>query len=490
MSHELRTPLNAILGYAQLLRMEGGLSGGQVGHVDAMLEAGRHLLEMITSVLDIAQIEADKITLQSAEVGISGVVEACLNLIRPVANSKQLTLGFTAAADAPTQLQVDPTRLRQVLLNLLGNAVKFTSAGSVTVQLSRTSDSAMVRLEVVDTGPGIPPFQRDRLFEAFERMDEDGAVATEGAGLGLMISARLVGAMGGRIGCEAGPDGVGSLFWFELPTLRADVGEAAPAAAVAVSGTGLRLLVVDDVANNRDIAAAFLRSAGHRVTTAASGAAAVRSAGAKSYDAILMDVRMPGMDGLEATRQIRALPAPHGRVPIIALTAQAFPEQIAACHAAGMDHHLSKPFEIAGLLQAIAVAIGAVDRLAAVGAGAELVDRPPLLDQAMFAATSAYLPGEELASHLKALSGRGRVLLAALQDRDVPPIEAAALAHAMAGAAGTFGFQLVADLGRRYEYAVESGTAEQHDLHATLTQATTDTIDVLEEMVLARMASA
>ena len=489
MSHELRTPLNAILGYAQLLRMEGGLSGGQTGHVEAMLEAGRHLLEMITSVLDIAQIEADKITLQSAEVSIPGVVQACLNLMRPVADSKQLALGFTAAPDAPTQLQVDPTRLRQVLLNLLGNAVKFTSAGSVTVRLSRVGDPAMMRLDIADTGPGIPPVQRERLFEAFERMDNAGAAATEGAGLGLMISARLVGAMGGRIGYESGPGGAGSVFWFELPALRVDGAEIAPAPSSQDTAAGLRLLVVDDMANNRDIAAAFLRSAGHRVTTAASGAAAIRSAAAKNYDAILMDVRMPGMDGLEATRQIRALPGSHGRVPIIAVTAQAFPEQIEACHQAGMDHHLSKPFEAAGLFQAIAVAMGAVDREEVSGSGAPAPGTPPVLDQAMFAATAAYLPADGLLTHLQALAQRGAALLDALRDGS-PAVEAAALAHALAGAAGTFGFLLVADVGRRFEYAVEAGTAEQDALGRALVDATEATDALLAEMLAARMVAA
>jgi PAS domain S-box-containing protein len=488
MSHELRTPLNGILGYAQLLRMEGGLSGSQLEHVDAMREAGRHLLEMITGVLDIAQIEADKITLQNVNVSLKEVVQACLSLVRPVADAKDLTLGFTMAPDGPPVLQVDPMRLRQVLLNLLGNAVKFTASGAVEVRLLWNGDQTTMRMEVADTGPGIPPVQRERLFEAFERMDDASAASTEGAGLGLMISARLIGAMGGRIGCDAGADGIGSVFWFELPALRAEASDAAPSPPGETSVTPLRLLVVDDIANNRDIAAAFLRSAGHRVTSAASGAAAIRAAAAKLYDAILMDVRMPGMDGLEATRQIRALPSPNGAVPIIAVTAQAFPEQIEACHDAGMDHHLSKPFEVESLLNAVAIAMGAASR-AAEAPTAPMPDALPIIDPAMFAATASYLPQAELSVHLQALVGRGQALLQALQG-DRPPGETAALAHAMAGAAGTFGFQQIADLGRRFEYAVETHAPEQAALAAALIQTTMVTIAALQEKAAACLVAA
>jgi PAS domain S-box-containing protein len=490
MSHELRTPLNGILGYAKLLQMDGGLSGSQLEHVDAVREAGRHLLEMIAGILDIAQIEADKITLQNADVNLVEVIQACVSLVRPVAEAKALGLVFVTDPDAPSQLLVDPMRLRQVLLNLLGNAVKFTDSGAVEIRLSWSEDRSTMRIEVADTGPGIPQVQRERLFEAFERLDDPSTAATEGTGLGLMISARLVGAMGGRIGCEARADGVGSLFWFELPAQAGEGAQSVSAPAEPVVSTPLRLLVVDDIANNRDIAAAFLRSAGHRVTSAASGAAAVRAAAAKIYDAILMDVRMPGMDGLEATRQIRALPSPHGRTPIIAVTAQAFPEQIEACHRAGMDHHLSKPFEVEGLLAAIGFAIGQSARPVVEAASFDVV-KPGLvvLDQATFAATAAYLPPDELVVHMQALVQRARTLLAALQDGQSPN-ETAALAHAMAGAAGTFGFQQIADLGRRFEYAVETRAPEQGALAAALVDATIATIAALEGGVAAPMAAA
>ena len=484
MSHELRTPLNGILGYAQLLRMEGGLRPAQAGHVEAMLAAGRHLLDMITGVLDMAQIEADKITLQPAEVNVLDLVHACLGQVRPVAEAKGLALTFSAPPDAPTRLHADPLRLRQVLLNLLGNAVKFTPAGSVEVRLSWSADGSATRVEVADTGPGIPAVQRGRLFEAFERMDDEVTAVTEGAGLGLAISAHLVNAMGGRIGCDARADGDGAVFWLELPVERQAAAEHAAPPASPAAGPSLHLLVVDDIAANRDIACAFLRAAGHQVVSADGGEAAVQLGAVNDYDVILMDVRMPGMDGLEATRRIRTLPGRRGLVPVVAVTAQAFAEQIEKCREAGMDHHLAKPFEMAGLLEAVTTASGMVRRPHSaptlVPAAEALM---PVLNQSLFDDTAAYLPADELGQHLLALAARGRVLLETLQAGE-PFMEAAELAHAMAGAAGTFGFQQIADRGRRFEHAYEIGAPEQAALAAALVETTHATIAALERMTL------
>ena len=484
MSHELRTPLNGILGYAQLLRLGGSLSPSQSQHVEAMLGAGRHLLDMITSVLDLAQIEADKITLHPAEIDLRDLVSRCLDLVRPAAEGKGLTLRLAAGADAPHGLEADPIRLRQVLLNLLGNAVKFTRTGDVEVRLLWSEDAASIRLEVADTGPGIPASQRARLFGAFERMVDESAGSTEGAGLGLAISARLVGAMGGRIGCGAGTDDVGSVFWLEMPAgLRSAEPPPAPPLAPRLD-TRLRLLVVDDIAHNRDIACAFLRSAHHVVTSADGGEAAVQAAAAADYDVILMDVRMPEVDGLMATRRIRALEGRRGQVPIIAVTAQAFAEQIETCSAAGMDHHLPKPYELTSLLDAVAAAAGQgrraePARLAAEGASTLL----PVLDQAMFDRTASYLPPDEIDEHMQALAERGRMLAAGLHDlANAAELEAAAdLAHAMAGAAGTFGFLRIADAARRFERAASG--RDWAPVGVELAAATWATIEVLEARV-------
>lgn len=355
MSHELRTPLSGILGYAQLLQLEGGLNAAQSARVHAMLDAGTHLLEMINSVLDLSQIEADRLELHASAVDPRTIARACLDLVRPAADAKGLALRLLEAPHVPHHIMADPIRLREVLLNLLGNAVKFTAHGSVEVRLLTTSDTARLRLEVADTGPGIPPERRLHLFQEFERLGADAAGLGEGAGLGLALSARLAVLMGGSLGHQDNPCR-GSVFWLELP-LTETTGRVIAGGTTdrpPLPARSLRLMVVDDVAMNRDIASAFLHAAGYEVVCAENGLQAVTAAAAGDFDAVLMDVRMPGIDGLEAARRIRALAGKRGQVPIIALTAQAFAEQVEACRRAGMESHLAKPYTHQALLDAVA----------------------------------------------------------------------------------------------------------------------------------------
>jgi signal transduction histidine kinase/CheY-like chemotaxis protein/HPt (histidine-containing phosphotransfer) domain-containing protein len=454
-SHELRTPLNGILGYAQLLRREGGLSRIQAERVDAMLGAGQHLLAMINRVLDLSEIENERFKLVLTEVELAGLAQGCLDQVRPSAEAKRLSLGLVIASDAPRFLLTDPTRLRQVLLNLLANAVKFTTQGGVELRLASAATDG-VRAEVADTGPGIPVDRRARLFEDFERLD--AAPQIEGAGLGLAISARLVRLMGGRLGYAENAAG-GSIFWVELPSAeRAQtepVQECRPPRAETKPRTrrSLRVLVVDDVAMNRDIACAFLRSAGHQVMSAEGGAEAVAAASAADFDVVLMDVRMPEVDGLEATRRIRALAGKRGRVPIIAVTALAFAEQVEACRHAGVDGHLAKPFTRAALLEAVRdVARGE----------AEL----PVLNEQAFAETAAFLDAEAVRAHLHTIAEHGEALLARLAARDglvADSQDLAESAHRFAGSAGMFGFERADASARRFEQALGNGA---HDLGA------------------------
>jgi signal transduction histidine kinase/ActR/RegA family two-component response regulator/HPt (histidine-containing phosphotransfer) domain-containing protein len=496
MSHELRTPLNGILGYARLLRMEGGLSQTQTMRVDAMLGAGKHLLHMIARVLDLSEIEAERLELQTELIDLPVVVASCIELMRPAADQKGLTLTSSMAPGTPRELLTDSMRLQQILLNLLGNAVKFTAKGSVELRLLPRAAATGLRIEVADTGPGIPPDQRARLFQDFERLDTEATRAAEGAGLGLSLSAKLAAFMGGRIGCDDAPGG-GSIFWLELPfapltaeppsavSLSAVPAAALPAPPSPPGKTGpLVLLVVDDILMNRDIAGAILSAAGHEVTAVESGAEAIEAVAAKDFDVVLMDVRMPEMDGLEATRRIRALEGPRGRVPILALTAQAFTDQIAQCRAAGMDGHLVKPFDADALLASVVRAAAPRDAVGTQAAalppapviGADL----PVFDDALFERTAAFLEPGKIAAYMQSIAAASEALALAISAPDALPREARALAdqaHALSSSAGMLGFTRVATLGRRFEHAVQSSPAEIAPLAQGLAAALAATLE-------------
>jgi signal transduction histidine kinase/CheY-like chemotaxis protein/HPt (histidine-containing phosphotransfer) domain-containing protein len=485
MSHELRTPLNGILGYARLLQMEGGLNVVQSERLGAMLEAGTHLLEMIHCVLDLSEIESGRVELQSTDVDMRRLAGACLDLVRPSAEEKGLALSLSIQPGVPLRVRTDPTRLRQILLNLLGNAVKFTIRGGVQMRIGGGANDGMLRFEVIDTGPGVAAQQRHRLFQDFQRLDTEATRVIEGAGLGLFLSAQLTALMGGLVSYEDNPTG-GSVFRLELPLMAGAIAMLLPATAVAggvaeagavpASLRALHVLVVDDVLLNRDIASSFLRLSGHQTTCVEGGAEAVVAAKATDFDVVLMDVRMPEIDGLEATRRIRALEGRRGMVPIVALTAQAFKEQIEACRVAGMDNHLAKPFDPETLLAAVmhAAAMG-VDRdkqRIALSAGDAVVSAAiilateaelPICDVKVFEDTVRFLAPKAVASYMQTIVEGGEALLRALREPNAltgSGDELAGAAHSLTGSAGMFGFTRVADLGRRFERAVQSGAAE------------------------------
>jgi CheY-like chemotaxis protein len=398
----------------------------------------------------------------------------------------------TALPEPPPPVVTDPTRLRQVLLNLLGNAVKFTARGAVELRLRATEDGSAVRFEVADTGPGIPPEQRLHLFQEFARLSTDETRMAEGAGLGLALSARLAALLGGQLGHEDNPGG-GSVFWLQLP-LRA-VAESLAATALpldilgqAVSvGDGaqrpLKILVADDVAMNRDVAASFLRAAGHDVATVDDGEEAVAAAKAVDFDVILMDVRMPGVDGLEATRRIRALPGRRGRVPVVALTAQVFAEQVERCREAGMDGHLAKPFDPETLFEAVARASRAtyLPEDATVSEEAERKKAPhgpgddlPIFDHTAFRVTASFVSPDVVQVHVQSIGKRCESLLADLgnpamlvQGNDT----LAETVHRLSGSSGLFGFERIAVLGKRCEQALRFGSDDLTAIAAALAEA-------------------
>lgn len=359
MSHEIRTPLGAVTGLAYLLRRTQ-LTPQQADWLSKLEQAGAHLLELIDAILDLSKIEAGKLALESTHVNAGGIAASVISILSERASEKHLTL-LVERKPLPKGLVGDATRLQQALLNYASNAVKFTAEGTVTLRVFCVEDAvddALIRFEVQDTGVGIAPGELPRLFMAFEQADNSTTRQHGGTGLGLAIVKQLAHLMGGHTGAES-TVGRGSTFWF---TARLRKDDCPSAVRIPISGSaeaillrdhsGTRVLVVDDDPVNREVATAILQKVFQRVDVANEGQEAVLMAGRKVYDLILMDLQMPGIDGLEAARQIRMLPGGTGIV-IMALTANAFAEDKDACFAAGMDDFLAKPVRVAALFETV-----------------------------------------------------------------------------------------------------------------------------------------
>lgn len=460
MSHELRTPMNGLIGMAELLdrRVDDAESKG---YVRTIRQSGETLSVLLTDILDISRVDAGQVAFDSRSFSPRALVESLAALMRFPAQDKQLALIADYGADLPPALMGDPARIRQVLLNLLGNAIKFTENGSIRLSVERLDDTgapaapmARMRFSVADTGIGIPKTALASLFQPFYQIDGSYSRHHGGAGLGLAISHRLAEGMGGTLTVDS-TVGRGSRFSLTLDLQPAPKEEEENAPNPVSS---LSVLLVEDEEVNRQVLSGLLQQAGHRIAIAKSGPEAVRAVQDEDFDVVLADLRLPGMDGFEATRRMRALAARRGRpLPVIAVTANLMAEDIAACHAAGMVAVVGKPVDPRRLNAALAETMEAqAQGMITLPAPdwKEGVFSPGILEESLEALGAdevrrlVALGRETMESGLTAMAE-------AADGQDWPGLRNAA--HRLAGCAGSYGLSALQDRAREIEKLLRSG---------------------------------
>jgi hypothetical protein len=360
MSHEIRTPLNGLMSMGQLL-LGTRLDRVQREYTENLVHSCRALSTVINEVLDFSKIEAGVLEIKPYDFSLRSLLDEVMQLMRFTAEAKSLGLEYRCPADIPDRLHGDASRVRQVLLNIIGNALRFTETGEVIVRVERTGTEAgaiRLRFSVIDTGVGIREEQQAKLFERFTQLDDTPSRTHGGTGLGLAISKHLVEAMGGRIGVES-VYSQGSTFWFDLPMSVADnTGELTGGEAEPILLQGLKVLLVDDDAINRLAGQRILEQAGCVVTLASDGEEALKVLVQRPVDLVLMDIHMPRLDGIEATRRIReGWDRGESHIPIIGLTASVMKDEQEQYLDAGMDDVVAKPVEIDVLTRAMQLAV-------------------------------------------------------------------------------------------------------------------------------------